>query len=181
MSVEEELRAGSRDTTPDPWGFVNASKAAVKRALQVARFNPDNRAGHVGAKAVLELLNMNGLSLVRMYDSVGQLPRHIQYKTPVFGDVCTVKAKFSVHNADHQVITSFEFEMSWVQDPREKHMDAATRAVYVENKVYAEAMLVAAEKRAEEIQMYGKTAWLTVDNLSLREWHEMPKNSRPME
>jgi hypothetical protein len=161
----------------DWWGFITSAKRAVHRALESAKFNPNNRAGDVAAKAVIELLEPSGVNLRKMYDEIGIPPTRVKY-VPTYMAVCTIRVKAFVHNKDLEKIGEFTFEKSWMKDPREKFMDAAQRIIYLENIAYPAAYLEMFARRNEAIDAGEHNTWKDATDVSPVEIQEMPENTR---
>ena len=166
----------------DWWGFAAAAKRAVHNALAVAGFNPGNRAGDVAAKAVLSLIQGDGVRLDKMYDSIGIPPKRTSNPT-IDMPVCTAKCKVTVHDQEFRQKLEFWVEKSWMKDPREKHFNAVERITYIENLLYAHAYMEAAARRAEMIQEKGpitdgEETWSADWQISIEQWSELPENTR---
>ena len=171
------MAQGNEDKVMDWWGFITSAKRAVQNALMNAKFNPSNRAGDVAAKAILELLQPQGVNLIQMYDQIGVPSRRVKYVPPYMA-VCTIRVVAIVHNKEMEKIGEFTFEKSWMKDPREKYFDVAQRILYLENIAYPAAYLEMFARRQEAIDAGEKDAWAGDIDERVREIYEMPENSR---
>lgn len=163
------------DTATDWWGFVAACKSAVHDALQYEKFNHANRAARVAVKAVLKLVSADGVQLDRLYDDmIGKVRRHDRYLLP-FAPVCSAIGKGTVHDDDFNLIDTFDIVLTWSKDVRESELSEAERKTYIENLLYARAMLIMAERKATS--KYPKGAQVCIES----DWRELKENTRSLQ
>ena len=159
----------------DWWGFTATCKSAVQSALQGAGFNHGNRAADVAVKAVLKLINTSGAKLDRMYAALGGEIRYRERYLPPFAPICTVVGSGTVHNADFELLDTFDVRVSWSKDAREAKLTTEQRTAYLENILHARALLVAVERKA--VCKYPDGFQVGIDN----GWKELPENTRKEE